>query len=109
MAKKNSKTDSRSSQRPRARVPAFTPQDDNNEDSVFRTKLEHQIETERARLTKAEACLDCLRAAIEYIGENDSDCELSDLGYVADIARDLVHETLNRLDSVELDYPDART
>lgn len=76
-----------------------------DEEPLFTSKLEDQIETERARLRKAEACLDCLRAAIEYTVENDSDCEISDIGDVADIVRELVHETINRLDSVELDYP----
>jgi hypothetical protein len=77
-----------------------------SDEPVLGSKLQQQVETERARLTRAEGCLDCMRAAIDYIIEGSAtDCDLSDLGDVADITRELVHETINRLDSINLDYP----
>lgn len=63
--------------------------------------LEHAIERERARLMKAHAVLGCVALAL------DCDSNQEPHPYypvVVELARDLVNESINRLDSVNLHY-----
>jgi hypothetical protein len=66
------------------------------------TILRDAIEAERGRLTKAESLLGCLTISMEYegcSGENDGPYYPD----VAQVACDLIRQTIDGLDSVNLD------
>ncbi len=67
---------------------------------IMPNRLERAIDAERRRLSKAQSVLGCLAAALETAGRHSSD-EL-DFGQVAEVARDLVNSSIERLDSVNL-------
>jgi hypothetical protein len=69
------------------------------------SNLRDQIETERSRLVRCEAVLMCIACTLADSKEDVEPPDPSDLRYVVDIAREFVRETINRLDSVNLDYP----
>ncbi len=61
--------------------------------------LEEIIEEERARLMKARSILGCVMLAME--GNDEGPCEL-DFPDIIELARSLINESINRLDSVNL-------
>jgi hypothetical protein len=63
--------------------------------------LQDAIEKERGNLTRAEALLGCLVIAIEY-GEKDLK-DAPDYGLVVKIAHELVHASIDKLDSIYLE------
>jgi hypothetical protein len=63
--------------------------------------LQDAIEKERGNLTRAEALLGCLVTAIEY-GEKDLK-DAPDYGLVVKMAHELVHASIDKLDSVYLE------
>jgi hypothetical protein len=69
-------------------------------------KLQEAIEAERGNLSKAESVLGCLTIALEYGDtESTSGPYYSD---VAEVARDLVRQSINGLDSLILERHLAR-
>jgi hypothetical protein len=64
--------------------------------------LEHAIEQERARLMKAHAVLGCVVLALDSESRNEPGRPYYPV--VVELARDLVNESINRLDSVNI-YP----
>jgi hypothetical protein len=69
-------------------------------------KLQEAIEAERGNLSKAESVLGCLTIALEY-----GDTESTSGPYypdVAEVARDLVRQSINGLDSLILERHLAR-
>ena len=83
------------------RVKANTgPRRRNRDTAPLLGPLEEAVENERARLSRAQTLLGCVHAAMEY-AEADTD----DTPYypdLVDMARKLVREAINRLDSVYL-------
>lgn len=74
--------------------------DRSRSDSALMSALIEVIEDERNRLMTAESLLDCVLAAIDSYGDGDLDGPYYP-GVIA-LARDVVHETLDNLDSVKL-------
>lgn len=67
---------------------------------VMPDRLERAIDVERRRLSKAQSILGCLAMALETPATcNSGD---PDLGQVAEVVRDLVNSSIERLDSVNL-------
>jgi hypothetical protein len=69
--------------------------------------LRELIEVERYRLMRAEAVLQCVLAALD-----DGDAGCADGPHyqsAIDVARDLIKQSIDRLDSVELPFIDADT
>ena len=67
--------------------------------------LRESIEAERGRLMTAEALLHCIVIAMD-----DDDCQRSDGPHyqsVIDVARDLINQSINQLDSINLRRVDA--
>ena len=67
---------------------------------VMPDRLERAIDLERRRLSKAQSILGCLALALETPTTNTLDCP--DFGEVAEVVRDLVNSSIERLDSVNL-------
>lgn len=67
---------------------------------IMSNRLERAIDAERRRLSKAQSVLGYLAAALETVGSHSS--EERDFGQVAEVARDLVNGSIERLDSVNL-------
>jgi hypothetical protein len=63
-------------------------------------RLERAIDAERRRLSKAQSILVCLAVTLESPTSQCSDN--LDLGQVAEVVRDLVNSSIERLDSVNL-------
>lgn len=74
--------------------------DRNRSDSALMSALTEVIEDERNRLMTAESLLDCVLAAID--GDGDGDLEGPYYPGVIGFAREVVHETLDKFDSVTL-------
>jgi hypothetical protein len=64
------------------------------------TLLERAIDVERRRLSKAQSVLGCLAVALESPTPHGSDGQ--DFGQVAEVERELVNNSIERLDSVNL-------
>jgi hypothetical protein len=61
------------------------------------------VDEERTHLAQAEAILDCLHIALTHAEEQDvEDNDRPYFPYVADIARELVRQSVHRLDSLYL-------
>ena len=67
---------------------------------VMPDRLERAIDLERRRLSKAQSILGCLAAALETPTAHTSSG--LDFGQVAEVVRDLVDSSIERLDSVKL-------
>lgn len=65
-----------------------------------RTTVEEKIETEQARLMKAEAVLHCVVVAMDEGGEGGTDGP--DYQGAIEVARELVGEAIDQLDSVRV-------
>jgi hypothetical protein len=63
-------------------------------------RLERAIDVERRRLSKAQSILGCLAVALETPTTQIS--EGLDFGQVAEVVRDLVNSSIERLDSINL-------
>jgi hypothetical protein len=63
-------------------------------------RLERAIDVERRRLSKAQSILSCLAVALESPATLGSDG--LDFRQVAEVVRDLVNSSIERLDSVNL-------
>jgi len=63
-------------------------------------RLERAIDMERKQLSKAQSILGCLAVALEAPATRGS--HGLDFGQVAEVARDLVNSSIERLDSVNL-------
>jgi hypothetical protein len=61
--------------------------------------LHEAIEDERGNLSKAESLLGCLAIAMEYEADSDNGPHYPD---VAELARELVRQSINNLDSLVL-------
>jgi hypothetical protein len=64
------------------------------------TRLERAIDLERRRLLKAQSVLGCLAVALESPTSHGADGP--DFGQVAEVVRELVNSSIERLDSVNL-------
>jgi len=64
--------------------------------------LETAIEDERSRLSRAQAVLGCLRMALLYSDEDGKDCDVGDFADAAEVARGLISEAVERLDSASI-------
>ena len=64
------------------------------------TRLERAIDIERRRLARAQSVLGCLAMALETPTTDHSDG--LDFRHVAEVVRDLVNCSIERLDSVNL-------
>jgi hypothetical protein len=62
--------------------------------------LDEVIEAERAVLMKADAVLNCLALAMDY--DDGSNIPRPYYGIIVELARDLVNDSITRLDSVNL-------
>jgi hypothetical protein len=67
---------------------------------VIPNRLELAIDVERRQLSKAQSILGCLAVALEAPTTHTS--EGLDFRQVAEVARDLVNSSIERLDSVNL-------
>jgi hypothetical protein len=63
-------------------------------------RLERAIDVERRRLSKAQSVLGCLAMALETPTTHGSNG--LDFGQVAEVVRELVNSSIERLDSVNL-------
>ena len=61
------------------------------------------IEGERARLMRVHSVLSCLTLAMDHMDYDESDPRGPDCPLVIEIVRDLVQESIDRLDSVHVD------
>lgn len=75
-----------------------TPLRDADESDPKSDPLEDAIETERMRLGRAQSVLGCLRVALTY-DEEDRSLDFAD---VVEVARTLIREAIDGLDSVTL-------
>lgn len=64
------------------------------------TRLERAIDFERRKLSKAQSVLGCLAMALETPTIHGA--QSLDFGQVAEVVRDLVNSSIERLDSVNL-------
>jgi hypothetical protein len=64
------------------------------------SRLERAIDAERRRLSKAQSILGCLAVALESPMAQSP--HSPDFGQVAEVVRDLVNSSIERLDSVNL-------
>ena len=67
---------------------------------IMPIRLEHAIDVERRRLSKAQSILGCLAVALETPTPHTSDG--LDFRQVAEVVRELVNSSIERLDSVNL-------
>ena len=67
---------------------------------IMPDRLERAIDVERRRLSKAQSVLGCLAVALDTPTAHTSDG--LDFGQVAEVVRDLVNSSIERLDSVNL-------
>ena len=67
---------------------------------VMPNRLERAIDVERRRLSKAQSILGCLAVALETPTPHGSDG--LDFRQVAEVVRELVNSSIERLDSVNL-------
>ena len=67
---------------------------------IMPNRLERAIDVERRRLSKAQSILGCLAVALETPTAHTSNG--LDFGQVAEVVRDLVNSSIERLDSVNL-------
>lgn len=64
--------------------------------------LESAIEEERSRLSRARAVLGCLQVALLSSDRDDEECDVGDFSDAAAVARELIGESVERLDSANI-------